>query len=444
MRTEFLILIPGEESFCGTAKAFIEFLKIDSLLIFVGNSVSFRKSAKSKAIVSAKYKVDSDKVKASDERYFYVALECSNNELAEEFASMCDHIKSIAERIRPGETAVNTLLDGAGKVFAEKAYPVVYEVENLMRRLIAKFLLVTVGVKWAEDAMLPSLRQKIESFEDEPRHVNDLYKLDFIHLSDMLFEKKRDIGLEELDRILHVTQFSESDQVKILRVLPKSNWDKYFSELVDFSAEKLRDKWRLLYKLRNKVAHNRAVTRADYGMITGLAGEIKRVISAATEKLGEISIDDEDRERIMQTYSPSSGMEFYQVALKAISDFYTIDGGSVHVQSDRAPFDLMVTKGSDIRAVEVKAYRQFMMGHLRHTVQNHQERRVEYQQGQPYSRAVYFCVYQDLGRLLERDHLKERLNDLLESVRDVEIKVATFDEYHNLAVVWEGLSPASM
>ncbi len=313
-----------------------------------------------------------------------------------------------------------------------------------MRRLIAKFLLVTVGVKWAEDVMLPSLRQKIESFEDEPRHVNDLYKLDFIHLSDMLFEKKRDIGLEELDRILYVTQFSESDQVKILRVLPKSNWDKYFSELVDFSAEKLRDKWRLLYKLRNKVAHNRAVTRADYGMITGLAGEIKRVISAATEKLGEISIDDEDLERIMQTYSPSSGMEFYQVALKAISDFYTIEGGLVHVQSDRAPFDLMVTKGSDIRAVEVKAYRQFMIGHLRHTVQNHQERQVEYQQGQPYSRAVYFCVYQDLGRLLERDHLKERLNDLLESVRDVEIKVAAFDEHHNLAVVWEGLSPASM
>jgi len=444
VRTEFLILIPGEESFCGTAKAFVEFLKIDSLLTFVGNSVSYRKTAKSKAVVSAKYKVDSDKVRSSDERYFYVVLECSKNELAEEFASMCDHIKSIAERIRPGETAVNTLLDGAGKVFAEKAYPIVNEVENLMRRLIAKFMLVTVGVKWAEDAMLPSLRQKIESFEDEPRYVNDLYKLDFIHLSDVLFEKKRDIGLEELDRILHVTQFSEDDQVKILRVLPKSNWDKYFSGLVDFSAEKLRDKWRLLYKLRNKVAHNRAVTRADYGMITGLAGEIKRVISAATEKLGEINIDDEDRERIMQTYSPSSGMEFYQVALKAISDFYTIDGSSVTVQNDRAPFDLMVAQGSDIRAVEVKAYRQLTMGSLTHAVRHHQERWDEYPHGQSFTRVVYFCVYQDLGGLLERDNYKERINDLLESVRDVEIKVATFDEYHNLTVMWEGLSPASV
>ena len=51
-------------------------------------------------------------------------------------------------------------------------------------------MLITVGMNWSKDAIHPDLFKKIENFEDEELYLNDLYKLDFIHLKDVLFAKK--------------------------------------------------------------------------------------------------------------------------------------------------------------------------------------------------------------------------------------------------------------
>ncbi|WMJ00687.1 hypothetical protein RBU55_03785 [Pseudomonas chlororaphis subsp. aurantiaca] len=233
MKTEFLILMPDDEAFCSNKKAFVDFLRVDSLISITGNKINYRKTPKGKDQVSAKFRVETDKVKSNNERYFLLILECEQQSQIDEFSELSERIKSIVERISPGATAVNTLWDGVGRIYAEKAYPIINEVENLMRRLIAKFMLVTVGMNWSKDAINPELFKKIEKFEDEDPYINDLHKLDFIHLSQVLFEKKRDISLEELDRLLPKTNFNEEDKERILRYIPRSNWEKYFSSLVD-------------------------------------------------------------------------------------------------------------------------------------------------------------------------------------------------------------------
>jgi hypothetical protein len=233
MKTELLIVIPDDEPFCNSKKAFVDFLKIDSLLAVVGQKISYKRTVKSKEIVSARFYVETDKVKSKQERYFLLTLDCSEEKSIDDFNELCERIKVVVSRISPGLTAINTLWDDVGRIYAEKSYPIINEVENLMRRLIAKFMLITVGMDWSKDTLQPELLKKIENFKDEQLFINDLHKLDFIHLKQVLFEKKRDIGLDELDRILYKTSFSEGDKEKIRKYSPKSNWDKYFLNLIE-------------------------------------------------------------------------------------------------------------------------------------------------------------------------------------------------------------------
>jgi len=191
LKTEFLILVPNDESFCNSKKAFVDFLKIDALISVTGQKIFYKRTVKGRDLVSVRFSVETDKVQSKKERYFLLALECEDESLIDEFSELCERIKTIADRISPGATAINTIWDDVGRIYAEKSYPFINEVENLMRRLIAKFMLITVGMNWSKDAIHPDLFKKIENFEEEELYLNDLHKLDFIHLKQVLFEKKK-------------------------------------------------------------------------------------------------------------------------------------------------------------------------------------------------------------------------------------------------------------
>ncbi|MBA8734002.1 HEPN domain-containing protein [Chromobacterium violaceum] len=356
MKSEFLILIPDDEAFCSSKKAFVDFLKIDALISVTGQKITYRKSQKSRESVTARFRVETNKVKSKQERYFLLALEADDESRVDEFSELCDRLKSIAERISPGATAVNTLWDGVGRLYAERAYPIINEVENLMRRLITKFMLITVGMNWSKDAINPELFKKIENFEDEEPYLNDLYKLDFIHLSQVLFEKKRDISIEELDRLLAKTIFNDEEKEKILRYVPRSNWEKYFSSLIEEKDRSLEKKWELLYKLRNKVAHNRNVKKNEFEQIKGLAGEIKEIIGKATAKLGEIDLNEEDRELIIYSYQSDSPAAIGFLSEKAVAEYYARSGYEISSAQDlsfRRRFDFTASKDAQTIAVEV-------------------------------------------------------------------------------------------
>lgn len=360
MKTEFLILIPDEEAFCSSKKAFVDFVKIDALVSVAGQKITYRRSPKSKDLVTARFRVETDKVKSKQERYFLIVLECEDQAYVDEFSELCERLKSIAERISPGATAVNTLWDGVGRLYAEKSYPIINEVENLMRRLITRFMLITVGMNWSKDAINPELFKKIESFEDEELYLNDLHKLDFIHLSQVLFEKKRDISLEEMDRLLAKTKFNDEDKEKILKYVPRSNWEKYFSSLIEEKDHSLEKKWELLYKPRNKVAHNRNVKKDEFEKIKGLASDIKETIGKATAKLGEIDINEEDRELIIYAYQSDSPAAIGYLSEKAVAEYYVKSGYEVSPSSGRPynrPFDFIASKDAKTIAIEVKSLR---------------------------------------------------------------------------------------
>ncbi|AKK01450.1 hypothetical protein VM99_26655 [Pseudomonas chlororaphis] len=357
MRIELLILIPESESFCISKKSFVEFLKIDSLISVDGQKISYRRSSKAKDLTVAKFRVETGLIMSKQERYFTLLLEAIDESEMDNFNELCDRVRSIAERISPGKTTINTLWDDIGRMYAEKSYPLINEVENLMRRLIAKFMLITVGVNWSKDTIHPDLFKKIDNFSDDDPHVNDLFKLDFIHLKEVLFGNKRDISIEELDRLLTKTKFSPDDQETIKKYLPTSNWEKYFSSVIDEESGSVDTKWALLYKLRNKVAHNRHVKRGEFEQIRGLCDKLKQIINKASAKVGEIDINEEDRDLMIYTYNLDSPVAIGYLSEKAVAEFYTKQGYNINTNSspNEFGFDFVADRTGEHIGVEVKS-----------------------------------------------------------------------------------------
>lgn len=425
--------MPDDEAFCSNKKAFIDFLKVDSLISITGNKINYRKTPKGKDQVTAKFRVETDKVKSNNERYFLLVLECEQQSQIDEFSELSERIKSIVERISPGATAVNTLWDGVGRIYAEKAYPIINEVENLMRRLIAKFMLVTVGMNWSKDAINPELFKKIEKFEDEDPYINDLHKLDFIHLSQVLFEKKRDISLEELDRLLPKTDFNEEDKERILRYIPRSNWEKYFSSLVDEKNHSLERKWELLYKLRNKVAHNRNVKKSEFDQIKGLASNIKEVIGKATAKLGEIDINEEDRELIIFSYRSESPSAIGYQSEMAVAEYYARSGYEVTpipIASTYQAFDFIALKEGKTIAVEVKTSRRASFyPMMRMLLKRTTERWLEHPEYEGLSKIHLVCVLREDESDYPIDQIYFKIEKLMEDFGDkVEIHIGRLND----------------
>lgn len=365
MKIELLILISGDDTFCNSAKSFSDFLKIDSLITISQKKIIYRRSLQDPELVSADFNIQTNKVKSINERFFLVILECENASLIDEFSELIDRLRSIAERISPGTCTINTLWDDVGRTYAERSYPLINEIENLMRRLIARFMLITVGMKWSKDAMHPELFSQIENFEEEDPYTDDLQKLDFIQLSDVLFKKKRDISLDDLDRLLQTTKFTHEDNEKILKYVPKSNWEKYFSTIIEEKDTSLAKKWDLLYRLRNKVAHNRSIKKTEYETIRGLTLSIKETISKATEKLSEININEEEREQIISFYQPDSITAKAYLSEKAVGEHYIESGYNLTSQNINIPFDFIATKGEESIGVEIKTANTST---LRHTI----------------------------------------------------------------------------
>lgn len=357
MKIEFLVLVTNNDYFCNSKKSFIDFLKLDSLITISGKSLTFKKTPKSKPLITVKFDVETKNIPSNKERYFIIAIENNNDELVDEFSEVGEKIKELSGRINPNSTIVNILWDDVGRYYAHKSYPLINDVENVMRKLISKFMLINVGMDWSKEAIHPDLASKIERFEENDIHLNDLYKLDFIHLSEVLFKKKRDINLDELDRVLARNEFTEDDKTKILKFLPKSNWEKYFSELLGEKSQNLEKKWEILYKLRNKVAHNRFLTREDFEKIKGLTSQVKETLITAINKLGEINLDEEERNQIIDSYHTGYSASLAYKAEKSIIDYYNKNGFQVEIPvfgKDDFTSDLIIHESNKKTAVEIK------------------------------------------------------------------------------------------
>jgi len=157
---------------------------------------------------------------------------------------------------------------------------------------------VNVGVDWLDESIPTPEKKALDGSKRKGWTSNALDEIDFIFLSQYLLHPycigPADKVLNELPNIETLDELATFKN----RFELKSNWSRYFFEIVDCEEEFLRKRWEALYLLRCKVAHNSLINRTDYENIVRLASEIEKPLLLAIEKIQEIKVPEEELEQV--------------------------------------------------------------------------------------------------------------------------------------------------
>jgi Apea-like HEPN len=176
-----------------------------------------------------------------------------------------------------------------------------------MRKLITKFMLTNVGLGWAKDTV-PEEVKKNARVEVGGVSSNYLYEVDFIQLSNFLFNEYRTLDLNALAKKISEAEGDSIPLKEISDFIPLSNWSRYFKPYVDCEAQYLQVRWEKLYKLRCKIAHNNSFTISDYDQAAALYAEVKGKLEKAIESLDEIAVPEEEREELAERAASQSNI----------------------------------------------------------------------------------------------------------------------------------------
>ena len=295
--TEYLVIIDKEESealyhLCDSVDGFNKLLSSEPDIKIAGNEISY------KAKFKADYRVKTSKVGDKQQRFFYVKVTCNGGENdIDEYGKLLRCMRSIVHR-SGGQP--ETLWDDISLYYSQKSYPLIHKVENLMRKLITYFMLTNIGKEWVRQTSPDVVMDAIDKSKRK-QYLDVLHQIDFIHLGDFLFKPYQLKDTKEL--ILLISKAQNQDDLKLDELktyVAKSNWEKYFSKIVDCTDEYLDKRWKALYELRCSVAHNALLNKETYEKIAVLVSEIALPLQKAVDNLDKIHVPQADKEQVAE------------------------------------------------------------------------------------------------------------------------------------------------
>lgn len=296
MKVEYLITI-SEESTCTTEDAFIHLLQINPKLTVRNNSI----------IVYNKHEfilgIESGQCGSSKEGngyYFDIAISSKDDGNIKIFDGIMREIRRTLAQAIDLKQSVDVLQDDLSEYYSSLAYPKIARTENLMRKLIVKFMSINVGGIWTKTRIPDDIRQ---THNDDSSPIESfVHGLDFIQLIDILLSDKYLSDKEALvSKIKQAEKNGDRLEVSEIKpLIPVSNWDKYFSKIVDMEGKDLSKLWNRLYEKRCKVAHNRHFTPEDLKIVENLCNKLDKVIEKAIDKLSRVKVEQDDAAKIQK------------------------------------------------------------------------------------------------------------------------------------------------
>src|SRR5262249_55881546 len=140
------------------------------------------------------------------------------------------------------------------------------------------------------------------------------------------------------------------DAASLQDFIPQSNWKRYFGGLVDCDDSYLDSRWKKLYELRCKVAHNALMTGKDLEDAQKLIAEVKPKLLDAIAKLPRVTVP---REGVELVGEPAAGgvnavvgdfIPFGQL-LVAVRETRAAAGGGPPRRGSTPTIDLLRTAG---------------------------------------------------------------------------------------------------
>ncbi len=286
---EYALVLRNDGSFCDSDQALNRLLQVDSAVSLKPGKITYKNT------LECNYAVTARDITEKNQRFFQCRFSIEG-ECERDIEALTELLKSVRRSMEKAGGRPQTLWDDVSRYYARQAYEHINRIENLMRKLIANFMLVTVGIDWFSEASPKEFKEavaKSKRKEDTPV----LESVDFIHLADFLLKPYSNKDPNEL--FLRLKKAESVDEFKDLRqYVPESNWTRYFSGLVDCNDGYLKSRWGELYDLRCIVAHNAAIRKCDLARIKELICELEPKIQDGINKLPQLKVAEADFEQI--------------------------------------------------------------------------------------------------------------------------------------------------
>jgi len=181
MKTEYLVTFDSSDNQCTNIETLKSLLKSNELITLPSQSkIKFKEFEYGMVIGSGKL--------SDNSRYFDVTFECADDSKVEDFREFLKEIRKIFYKACGRD--VLALYDGIGGYYCNLSYPKIYDIENLMRKLITKFMAISIGPSWAENSVPRDVTESIKDQESKKIRSNILFEVDFIQLSNFLRESR--------------------------------------------------------------------------------------------------------------------------------------------------------------------------------------------------------------------------------------------------------------
>lgn len=289
IKVEYLLPFNTKDGICRNINSFNSLLCSHSDISITEKKLRYKNS-------NYTYSVSMNEVSNQDCTVFHVLFEI--NHVTDKFREMLKSFKkTIGVHLKDD---IQIIWDGIGFEWSKELYPRIYQIENMMRKLISKFMLINLGVGWYKSAVPLEVKDSVKSPKVKVNH-GILYEVDFIQLSNFLFKPYAFKDASKLPEVISSAldgELTDEKREEILEFIPKNNWDRYISEIVDCESEQLKKKWTKLYDIRCMVAHNNSLLLDDFNEGIELCEFLEPILQSAFDSLNNIEIPEEEIENI--------------------------------------------------------------------------------------------------------------------------------------------------
>jgi len=240
------------------------------------------------------YSFKSNIIENTEDTYVHLTLSCSAEDKLDDFSSFLEILKTNFILYPHRE-----IWNGLSMYYSHKAYPYISTIENLMRKVIIKFMVAKIGFKWSKGTIPDEVSNQVKKRNG---NIDKIYDYDFMHLYDFLFKDNYPGKEQEL-----ITKLKEAqkgtlilDYDEIISLVPTSNWTKYFSKIITCSPEYLQSTWTELNAKRNSIAHNKLFTKVDLDRIVKLCNDLTFYLEAGVKAIDKLSVSEKEQEGFLR------------------------------------------------------------------------------------------------------------------------------------------------
>lgn len=310
MKIEYL-LIKSKNDFCCSVEQFKSLLLTNKRISISADKLLFSKA-------SFDYSISLQEIKGKKKEvvfYFSISSDTENDEIV----SKLENFDKLLQRINVESGnmfKINTIWDDVSIYYAQKLYPQIVQVENLLRKIIYRFMIKTAGSTWFDNTVPSGVKESIEKtlkkngLKLDETGEDQLYYADFVQLGVFLFEPYtlKPLSQEAIIRIKEAVDDEKKNLAEVLKeYTAKSNWERYFAEKIP--VNELQFKWQKLYGYRNQVAHAKRIKKAEYDDASVIINELVKAFIACLENIDGIVMTEDESQAIKEvakeTVSPN-------------------------------------------------------------------------------------------------------------------------------------------